>query len=384
MTPNTPYYHYDLDLLEQTLAEVKTHAATYNYHVHYALKANSNDHILAIIKDHGIGADCVSGNEVSKALATGFAAQDIVFAGVGKTDAEINLALSHDILCFNTESIHEIEVINELAAKQHKVAKIALRINPNVNAHTHRYITTGLEENKFGINHWEFEQVLETLRKSAHIECTGLHFHIGSQITNMTVFVELAQAVNKINQWFIDKGVDISMVNLGGGLGIDYENPSENPIPDFKIYFGAFAKHLNLRADQQVHFELGRSIVGQCGSLMTRVLYIKKGLHKNFLILDGGMTELIRPALYQSHHLIENTSRSDEPTEQYDVVGPICESSDSFGEGVRLPISHRGDLIAIRSAGAYGEVMASNYNLRTLNPAVLDRHQQKHERLIYK
>jgi len=374
MMPTTPYYQYDLDLLERTLNEVKRHASKHNYHLHYALKANSNDQILEVINAHGIGADCVSGNEVSKAIEAGFDAKDIAFAGVGKSDAEINLGLTHEIFCFNSESIHEIEVINELAAKQNKTARIALRINPNVNALTHRYITTGLEENKFGINPWEFDQVLETLSNCSHVQCIGLHFHIGSQITNMDVFVELAQAVNKINQWFIDKGVEISVVNLGGGLGIDYENPRENPIPDFKNYFGAFAKHLNLKPEQQVHFELGRSIVGQCGSLMTCVLYLKKGLQKNFLILDGGMTELLRPALYQSHHRIENTSRSGEPMEQYDVVGPICESSDSFGEGVSLPISQRGDLIAIRSAGAYGEVMSSNYNLRKLNPPVFCKH----------
>lgn len=384
MTPITPYYQYDLNLLEQTLNEVKSQASEYNYHIHYALKANSNDQILEVINAYDIGADCVSGNEISKAIEAGFDAKDIAFAGVGKSDVEINLGLAHEIFCFNSESIHEIEVINELAAKQNKIANIALRINPNVNALTHRYITTGLEENKFGINQWEFDQVLETLNNCPNIKCIGLHFHIGSQITNMTVFVELAQAVNKINQWFIDKGVEISVVNLGGGLGIDYENPGENPIPDFKNYFGAFAKHLSLKPEQQVHFELGRSIVGQCGSLMTHVLYLKKGLLKNFLILDGGMTELLRPALYQSHHRIENTSRSSESMEQYDVVGPICESSDSFGEGVSLPISQRGDLIAIRSAGAYGEVMSSNYNLRKLNPPVLYKHQSAEAELACK
>ena len=377
MTPNTPYYHYDLDLLEQTLQEVKLNADQYNYHVHYALKANHNDEILQVIKKHGFGADCVSGNEVMKAVEIGFDNNQIVFAGVGKSDAEINAGLAHDIFCFNSESIHELEVINELATKQNKIAKVALRINPNVDAHTHRYITTGLEENKFGINRWEFEQVLETLNNCSHIQCIGLHFHIGSQITDMKIFAELAHAVNEINQWFIDKGLDLSIINLGGGLGIDYVNPVENPIPDFKTYFSTFSEHLNLKSHQHVHFELGRSIVGQCGSLMTRVLYLKKGQQKNFLILDGGMTELLRPALYQSHHHIENTSRNgiEHNKENYDVVGPICESSDRFGEEVCLPVSQRGDIIAIKSSGAYGEVMSSSYNLRQKNPPVYDKHE---------
>lgn len=372
MSQNTPYYQYDLGLLERTLDEVKSQASLHGYHVHYALKANSNNQILNIIRSHGLNADCVSGNEIIRAIETGFEPGQIVFAGVGKSDAEINTGLSHDIFCFNCESIHELEIINELAAKQNKVANIALRINPNVDAHTHEYITTGLEENKFGINPWEFDQIIDLLSKSTSLKCIGLHFHIGSQITDMNVFTELAMSVNNIHQWFVDQGLDMSIINLGGGLGINYEQPNEHPIPDFKTYFGIFSEHLKLHTHQQVHFELGRSIVGQCGSLITRVLYLKKGLRKNFLILDGGMTELLRPALYQSHHCIENTNSNNHnvQTEKYDVVGPICESSDCFGKDVLLPTSHRGDIIAIKSAGAYSEVMSSNYNLRQLNPAV--------------
>ncbi len=366
----TPYYQYDLDLLEQTLDQVRVHADLYGYHLHYALKANSNDEILKLIKAYGLGADCVSGNEIEKAVITGFDSDKIVFAGVGKSDQEINTALAHDIFCFNCESIQELEVINELAARQNKVARIALRINPNINANTHQYITTGLEENKFGINEWEFDQVLMLLGESAHLQCIGLHFHIGSQITDMGVFRKLALSVNKINEWFINRGLEIKVINLGGGLGVDYQNPLENPIPDFANYFKTFSKNLNLKTGQKVHFELGRSIVGQCGSLITQVLYLKKGLHKNFLILDAGMTELLRPALYQAQHYIENISQDRGDITKYDVVGPVCESSDSFGEAIALPASQRGDIIAIRSAGAYGEVMSSNYNLRQLNPSV--------------
>jgi len=370
MTSPTPYYQYDLDLLRHTLAEAKSQSNKFGYHVHYALKANSNARILEIIKDHGFGADCVSGNEVDRAIEIGFDPQHIVFAGVGKSDAEINIGLTNDIFCFNCESIQEIEIINELAFQQGKVAQIALRINPNVDAKTHEYITTGLEENKFGISSWEFEKVLETLSNCSYISCIGLHFHIGSQITDLEVFAQLAQSVNVINRWFADHGLQVQMINLGGGLGIDYQNPNENLVPDFKSYFETFDNHLELLVEQEVHFELGRSLVGQCGALITRVLFIKHGLHKKFMILDGGMTELLRPALYQSQHFIENISRAEtDDMTFYDVVGPVCESSDCFGKGVNLPTSQRGDIIAIKSAGAYSEVMASNYNLRKLNPA---------------
>jgi diaminopimelate decarboxylase len=371
MKHNTPYYLYDVGLLEATLNEVNSQTSRHGYNVHYALKANSNDRLLNIIKSHGFGADCVSGNEVIKAIEIGFDPSHIVFAGVGKTDAEINTGLSHDIFCFNCESLPELKIVNELARAQNKVAKIAIRINPNIDARTHQYITTGLEENKFGISPWEFDQVVDLLSKSDSLKCIGLHFHIGSQITDMNVFKDLALSVNSINQWFINKGVDISIINLGGGLGINYEQPDENLIPDFKFYFETFAAHLNLSPYQGVHFELGRAIVGQCGSLISRVLYRKEGLNKNFLILDAGMTELLRPALYQSQHFIENVSKyGQDLIEKYDVVGPICESSDCFGKEVSLPFSERGDIIAIKSAGAYSEVMSSNYNLRQLNPCV--------------
>lgn len=363
----TPFYYYDLDLLNQNLSALKAASDNRGFEVHYAVKANANLEVLKTILKNGLGADCVSGKEVECVTQIGFSNKDIVFAGVGKTDKEINYALGQDIFCFNVESTAELQVINDLAYAKNKMARVALRLNPNVNANTHAYITTGLEENKFGINFWELEDVLELLKRTLNIELKGIHFHIGSQITDLSSFKNLCNKVNEIQQWFYDHNVVVEHVNVGGGLGIDYTHPDENPIPDYESYFGLFEEFLELQPNQKVHFELGRSIVAQMGSLISRVTYIKKGLKTNFAILDAGMTELIRPALYQSYHKIENISkdhRDDVLREKYDVVGPICESSDSFGKAVILPKTERGDLIAIRSAGAYAEVMASNYNLR--------------------
>lgn len=359
----TPFYAYDLTVLHQTLEAARHEAGKYNFHVHYALKANANAPVLDAMRSAGFGADCVSGNEVKRAIENGFPAHHVVFAGVGKSDAEINYALEQDIFCFNCESSHELEVLNELASAQNKTARIALRINPNVNANTHKYITTGLEENKFGINAWELESVLELLQKLPAIQLIGIHFHIGSQITDLSVFSNLCTRVNEFQDWFEARKIVLEHINVGGGLGVDYYNPDQNLVPDFAAYFGIFNQFLKLRPGQQVHFELGRALVAQCGTLVSKVLYIKKGISTNFAILDAGMTELIRPALYQSYHKIENLN-SNLPEERYDVVGPICESSDCFGKALMLPETNRGDLIAIRTAGAYGEVMASGYNLR--------------------
>lgn len=365
----TPFYHYDLGILKETLFALKTEADRYNYHVHYALKANVNNTILNTIREYGLGADCVSGNEILKAKECGFESESIAFAGVGKSDREINIALDNDIFCFNCESLPEIEVINELAITKNKVAQIALRINPNVNAKTHHYITTGLEENKFGINMWELEEVVNKLTDLANIELIGLHFHIGSQITDLSVFKGLCLRVNEIQEWFVQRHFTLQHINVGGGLGVDYETPDNNLIPDFKSYFGLFNEFLNLLPNQQLHFELGRAVVAQCGNLITKVLYVKKGVNTSFAIVDAGMTELLRPALYQAVHKIENLSSTNNE-QKYDVVGPVCESSDCFGKAITLPETKRGDIIAIRTAGAYGEVMANGYNLRELNSAV--------------
>lgn len=364
----TPFYYYDIELLKKTLDIVKAESDKYQYHVHYAIKANANPRILSIIASYGFGADCVSGGEVQAALDAGFPADKVVFAGVGKADWEINLGLDNQIFCFNVESSAELAVINELAAAKGVVAFVALRINPEVDAHTHAKITTGMKENKFGINLSLLGGVLDQFKVLKHVKLIGVHFHIGSQITDMSSFQDLAIRLNDIQDDLEKRGITVENINFGGGLGIDYYHPNHVPIPAFANYFAVFAGLLKLRPGQQVHFEPGRSIVGQCGSLISKVLYVKEGETKKFAILDAGFTELIRPAMYDAYHRIENIT-SEEATERYDVVGPICESSDVFGKDVELNKAHRGDLFAFRSAGAYGEVMASQYNCRQLPKA---------------
>jgi diaminopimelate decarboxylase len=365
----TPFYYYDTDLLRRTLDVIRRQTEKYgNYMVHYAVKSNANAKLLPIIREYGLGADCVSGGEIRAALKAGIPADKIVYAGVGKTDKEILLGLEKDIFCFNVESIPELEVINELAAKMGKVAHIALRINPNVGAHTHANITTGKAENKFGINMEDMDAVIEMAQGMQNIEFLGLHFHIGSQILDMGDFIALCNRVNELQRHLISQNIMVRHINVGGGLGIDYMHPNRNPIPDFEEYFATYHKHLELYEGQTLHFELGRAVTGQCGSLISRVVYVKQGANKQFAILDAGMTDLIRPALYQAYHKIENIS-SDAPVETYDVVGPICESSDVFGKAIDLNGAKRGDLFALRSAGAYGEIMASGYNCRAFPAA---------------
>lgn len=362
----TPYYYYDTQLLRETLEVIKQECEKHeNFHVHYAVKANANPKILRIISQYGFGADCVSGGEIKAAIEAGFPADKVVYAGVGKSDWEINLGLEKGIACFNVESIAELEVIEELAVAANKTANVAFRINPNIGAHTHANITTGLAENKFGIAMQDMENVIERATTMNNINVVGLHFHIGSQILDMGDFKALCNRINELQVQLDKHHIYVQSINVGGGLGVNYDSPGHQPIPDFKEYFHTYAKHLRLREGQQLHFELGRSVVAQCGSLISRVLYVKQGSHKQFAILDAGMTDLIRPALYQALHKIQNLT-SNEPTEVYDVVGPICESSDVFAKAIDLNKCHRGDLIAIRSAGAYGEIMASAYNCRQL------------------
>lgn len=365
-TLRTPFYYYDMDLLRQTLQTIKAEASKHEgYHVHYAIKANANPKVLTAIREAGLGADCVSGGEIEACIKAGFPGSKIVYAGVGKSDWEINLGLEHDIFCFNVESVPELEVINELAAKQGKVARVAFRLNPDVGAHTHANITTGLAENKFGIAMRDMEYVIGKAESLTHVKFVGLHFHIGSQILDMSDFEALCNRINELQDRLDSQHISVEHINVGGGLGINYENPNDAPIPDFKAYFDTYAKNLKLRPGQTLHFELGRAVVGQCGSLITRTLYIKEGAVKKFAIVDAGFTDLIRPALYQAYHKIENIT-SEEPTDTYDVVGPICESTDVFAKEVELNRAHRGDMMALRSAGAYGEIMASGYNCRQL------------------
>lgn len=365
----TPYFFYDLDVLRNTLEEVKKHAISKGYHVHFALKANNQTRILKVIKEAGLGADCVSGGEVQRAIDAGFSPDEIAFAGVGKSDEEIELGLKHDIFCFNCESPQELDVLNELVGKHNKKARVALRLNPNVEADTHKYITTGLNENKFGINESDLDNVLKKFPDLKNLELIGIHFHIGSQIEKFTPFEELCSKANALNNYIEDKGFKLTVINVGGGFGINYDHPNDNAIPDFERFFGLFEANIKLKEHQGLHFELGRSVVGQSGSLITRVLYTKEGRAKNFAIVDAGMTELIRPALYQAKHRVDVLT-SEKPEKTYDVVGPICESSDTFRKDISIPEVQRGDLVAIRSAGAYGEVMRSAYNLREANPSV--------------
>lgn len=363
----TPFYFYDLDNLRSVCRTVKEGSERTGIKVHYAIKANANPRLLGIIASYGFGADCVSFNEIRCAVAAGFKASEVVFAGVGKTDKDISDALDTGILCFNSESIQEIEVINLIAGQKNKTANIALRINPYVEAHTHKYITTAVPESKFGINTWELSEVLDRMTSLKNVRLTGIHFHIGSQITKMTVFQSLCARINELQEWFAARNVNLEIINVGGGLGIDYTDPEK--AANFDEYFSLLKEFIKLRPGQQLHTEPGRSLVGQCGSLISKVLFIKKGSNTTFAIIDAGMNDLIRPALYQAYHRIENIT-SKGPKGKYDVVGPVCESADSFGKLIELPETSRGDIIAIRSAGAYGEAMASRYNMRDLPRAV--------------
>lgn len=362
----TPFYFYDMELLNDTLKTIKMSAPEKEYCIHYAIKANSNPEILKLIAKSGLGADCVSEGEIRAAIDAGFPANKIVFAGVGKGDSEIDFALDKGIGCFNVESLPELQLINEMAINKNKVVDIALRVNPNIDAHTHHYITTGLDENKFGIAFEMLDEAIVYCLKQPNLHLTGLHFHIGSQITTNEPFKVLCAKIEALIAHYSEQGIEFTSINVGGGLGVDYDDPDKNPIPDFAAYFETFRNNLKLKQGQTLHFELGRSIVAQCGSLITKVLYIKEGLKKKFVIVDAGMTDLIRPALYQAHHLIQNLTSTSSETDVYDVVGPICESSDCFGTDEVLPITSRGDLLALRSAGAYGEIMASQYNCRKL------------------
>ena len=364
----TPFYYYDMDLLKETLKIYTSFTKKYGYHAHYAIKANAEPKILQTIQKAGLGADCLSGNEVKIAIKNGFAPSKIVYAGVGKSDAEIKTALKAGIYSFNCESVPEIKIINDLAAGMGVKARISLRVNPDIDAHTHKYISTGRKEDKFGISPWEFQAVTDLIKGLKNIKLIGLHFHVGSQILDMSVFPLLCRMVEQLQSWFIERNIKIENLNLGGGLGVDYQNPNQNPIANFKDYFELINKNLIVRPGQKVHFEPGRAIVAQCGHLISRVLYVKIGQKMKFVILDAGMNDLIRPALYQAHHDIENLTSTGKKT-KYDVVGPVCESSDKFAHGIWLPETKRGDLVSLNTAGAYGQVMAMRYNQKDLAKA---------------
>ena len=359
----TPFYYYDMDLLRATLSECRNQAAKYGYKVHYAIKANDQQRIVDTVCSYGFGVDCVSGGEIDLAVASGFDPAKIVFAGVAKTDAEIRLALKVGIGCFNCESIPEMECIDTIAGEMGLKANIAIRVNPDIDAHTHKYISTGLEENKFGISIRAFDTVVETLATLQNVQFQGLHVHVGSQITDMNVFALACKRTVDLTHRFERAGYPVKSINLGGGLGVDYQHPVENPMPRFDAWFQTAHDNRPLEPGQELHFEPGRALVAQCGDLISRAVYVKQGIDRKFIILDAGMNDLIRPALYQAYHDVENlTGKGDK--QRYDVAGPVCESSDCWGEGMLVAETHRGDLFAIHSAGAYGQVMSMPYNRR--------------------
>lgn len=377
---DTPFYFYDMEILSDTLrvlrSELTGSSSRGGVHCHYAIKACATPKVLQTIAQAGLGADCVSGGEVKAAIEAGFPGSKIVFAGVAKSDWEIRYALEQGIFCFNVESMEELKVISALASEKGKTAQVCLRVNPNVDAHTHDKITTGLSENKFGIPMRFLPQAVQLCYNLPAVSFLGLHFHIGSQLTDMSPFVHLAHRINELVREVESLPCTdtqgrpvtpvVTHINVGGGLGILYEHPNHFPIPDFKAYFDTWRTHLHLRPDQHFHCELGRSVVAQCGNLITRVLYVKKGENKQFAIVDAGMNDLIRPAMYGAFHRVENITHPDNKEELYDIVGPVCESSDVFVENYYIAAVERGDLLAMRSAGAYGETMASQYNLRRL------------------
>ncbi|MBQ6165908.1 MAG: diaminopimelate decarboxylase [Muribaculaceae bacterium] len=366
----TPFYCYDMNLLNRTIGRILQETAGAPYVVHYAIKANSNPHILSTIAHSGLGADVVSGGEIRVALNNGFKAENINFSGVAKTDWEIQLGLECGIGCFNVESSDELQVINDIAGKMGKTAPVAFRVNPDIDAHTHRFITTGTAANKFGIAMDELDSVIDLSQRMNHVKLLGLHFHIGSQITQMQPFVMLCDTINHMVERYNRLGIHFEHINVGGGLGIDYSSPDEHPFAPFRDYFDTFKKGLAPLHGMPIHFELGRAIVASCGTLISRVVYIKENKGKKFALIDAGMNDLIRPALYGAHHVIQNLTSNERACETYEVAGPVCESSDVFATDCQLPLTRRGDILAIRSAGAYGESMASCYNMRPLPACV--------------
>ena len=366
----TPFYLYDINLLRQTLESVVYESNKYNYKVHYAIKANNDDYLLSIIKEYGIGIDCASGNEVRKAIESGFEPKSIVYAGVGKRDKEIRYAIEQNILAINCESIEELQVINTIAAELGKKADIGLRINPDIDPKTNRCIDTGQADSKFGISYEEIMDNIEWIKSLENINIIGIHIHIGSQIRELHVFENMCNKANAIVENLESLGFKFRIVDVGGGLGINYDVPENEPIPNFASLFAIIREYLNV-GDKEVHFEFGRALVGECGELITSVLYNKTtATGRRLLIVDASMTELIRPMLYGSYHNIENITSEEESFKKYTVVGTACESTDVFDENVSLRKSKRGDLLTIKSAGAYGSSMASQYNMHDLPKAV--------------
>lgn len=366
----TPFYLYDTALLRQTLESLTYESNKYGYKVHYAIKANYDDRILSIIREYGLGIDCASGNEIRKAIEAGFAPEGIVYAGVGKRDKELRYAIERGILAINCESIEELQLVDRLAAEAGRKVDVALRINPDIDPRTNHCIDTGQADSKFGIPYEEILSNVEAIQGLRHLAIIAIHLHIGSQIRELHVFENMCHKVNRIVENLEKLGFSFRFIDVGGGLGIDYDMPENEPIPNFASLFAIVRNNLRV-GEREVHFEFGRSIVGECGELITRVLFNKTtATGRKLVIVDASMTELIRPALYGSYHNIENITSKAEQHEKYTVVGTACESTDVFDENVTMPVTGRGDLLAIKSAGAYGMSMASRYNLHDLPGAV--------------
>ncbi len=375
-TMETPFYFYDIALLRQTLESVTMEAKKYGYFLHYAIKSNFDEYLLSIIREYGLGVDCASGNEVAKAVEAGFDPKTIVYAGVGKSDKELRYALSLGLQSINAESVQELEVLNDLAGQMGIKAEVCMRVNPDIDPRTNHCIDTGQADSKFGISYEELQGKSEWIKSLPNLRIKGMHIHIGSQIRELHVFENMCRKANSIYNWLVENGFNIEMVDCGGGLGVNYDVPENEPIPNFASMFSIVHNYLRV-GDAEVHFEFGRSIVAQCGELITRVLFNKTtATGRRLLIVDASMTQLIRPMLYGSYHNIENiTASTDEvPREKYTIVGTACESTDVFGENYTMRASRRGDLLTVKSAGAYGMSMASRYNLHDLPGAVYSDH----------
>ena len=355
----TPCYVYSRSALENGYRQFSEALQGCEHLICYAVKANSNLAVLHLLAQLGAGFDIVSGGELQRVLAAGGAADKVVFSGVGKTAAEMKLALEAGILCFNVESEAELERLNEVAGQLGAVAPVSLRVNPDVDAKTHPYISTGLKQNKFGV---AYAEAFDLYRKAAampHLRVTGMDCHIGSQLTEISPFVAATEKVLALTDRLAAEGIRLEHLDLGGGLGICYNNETPPSIVD---YAGALLQALHGRSEKLI-VEPGRMLVGNAGLLLTRVEYLKHGEEKNFAIVDAAMNDLMRPALYDAWHHIQPVQPRDETAQQYEVVGPVCETGDFLGHARKLAIAQN-DLLAVMSAGAYGMSMSSNYNSR--------------------
>ena len=365
----TPAYVYSLPAFEAKFREVDQAYKSVPHLVAYSMKTNDNLSVIRALGRLGSGIDVVSGGELFKARKAGIAPGKIVFAGVGKTDEEIAYALQEGIRYFNVESIPEIKAINSIAKKMGKTASIAIRFNPNVDALTHHYISTGKKENKFGVFLGDLEEVMATVRQSTSVRWTGVHAHIGSQMTQTAPLGKSAKVVEQIVLKLRREGFPIYDVNLGGGYGIDYKGEKPPKASQYASMVLPVIKRLNAG----LILELGRFISGNSGVILTRVVYVKKSGKKTFYIVDAGMGDLIRPVLYEAYHRIAPAEGPQKPVQSVDVVGPICESGDFLAKNRKLPLAKRGDLLVVFSSGAYASVMGSTYNSRPLAPEIVVR-----------